>query len=179
MYAFAGSDLTADLHEYQSVPRKEAREFSMVPKKASGNPDGIAAEMKRAIVALAGSRSWSDSRESMIARAARKAGLTFRQARSLYYGETADPKFSVVQKVREAVDREAARREQEQFLAGLRTIEAALADYSRQREALAASVDADSYRPEIHRLGNVIEQLRDALADRGVGAGRTGPGAWE
>lgn len=113
----------------------------MVPEKSSGNPDSLAEEMRRAIVALAGPRSWLDTRESMIARAARKAGLTFRQARALFYGETADPKYSVVRRVREAVDLEAARREHQKFMAGIRALEAAL-----------SVQDENFYRPHIDAL---------------------------
>jgi hypothetical protein len=71
----------------------------------------IALEMKRSIVCLAGPRTMGDNQESMIARAARKADISFRQARSLFYGECTDPKFSVVERVRSAVERASAHQE--------------------------------------------------------------------
>lgn len=46
-------------------------------------------------------------------------------------------------------------------------LESALASFSRQRSALAA-LDADFHRAEIDRLGSLIEQLGNALADRRV-----------
>lgn len=63
----------------------------------------IALEMKHSIVLLAGHRHSSDTRESMIARAARRANISFRQAKALFYGETRDPRASVVEKVRAAI----------------------------------------------------------------------------
>lgn len=64
----------------------------------------VAAEMKQSIVLLAGPRQSSDTRESMISRAARRAGISFRQAKSFFYGESTDPRASVVERVRAAID---------------------------------------------------------------------------
>ncbi len=47
------------------------------------------------IATIAGPMRSGDTRESWLARAARKAGITFRQCKALYYGETTDPKYSV------------------------------------------------------------------------------------
>ena len=59
-------------------------------------------EMKEKVKLLAGPWVDSDTKEARIARAARAAGISFRQAKSLYYGETQDPRSSVVERVREA-----------------------------------------------------------------------------
>lgn len=61
------------------------------------------------IEVIAGPKLASDTRESWLARAARRAGITFRQCRALYYGETVDPKMSVAIGVVTAA--QAARRE--------------------------------------------------------------------
>lgn len=60
---------------------------------------------REAIVAIAGGRSDADNRESMIRRAAVRAGISYRQAKGLYYGETKDPRASVAQRLTEALHR--------------------------------------------------------------------------
>lgn len=47
------------------------------------------------IEVIAGPMLAGDTRESWLARAARRAGITFRQCKGLFYGETDDPKMSV------------------------------------------------------------------------------------
>lgn len=107
-----------------------------------------AAHWRASIEALAGDPQWSDTRESMIARAARKAGVSYRSARALYYGETKDPRYSVGSKI----DR--------------------MAQHQADRfDAIASSLEATD--PEFHRA--TIDRYR-ALAlrirgtdDQGVG----------
>lgn len=65
----------------------------------------VSLDWKASIVELAGGRRDSDTKESMIARAARAAGISYRTAKSLYYGETEDPKTSVAQKINETLQR--------------------------------------------------------------------------
>jgi hypothetical protein len=60
-------------------------------------------EMRDAIRELAGPRDFNDTRESWLARAARKAGISFRQAKAFHYGETPNPRVQDVEKVRAAV----------------------------------------------------------------------------
>ncbi len=62
-------------------------------------------EMHSAIVALAGPRSSYDSRESMISRAAKAADISYRQAKSFFYRESANPSARVVARVRNALAR--------------------------------------------------------------------------
>lgn len=78
-----------------------------MPESASRKTESemnVSAEMKRSIVVLAGPRGDSDTRESMIARAARRAGISFRQAKSFFYEETTNPRFGVVARVRAAIE---------------------------------------------------------------------------
>jgi len=63
----------------------------------------VALEMKQSIVLL-GAEGPEDTRESMIARAARRAGISFRQAKSFFYGETTNPRSRAVERVRAAID---------------------------------------------------------------------------
>lgn len=49
-------------------------------------PVSSAAIMKEAVIFAAGPRDWNDTRESWLARAARKLGVSHRRAKSLFYG---------------------------------------------------------------------------------------------
>lgn len=60
---------------------------------------------REAIVAIAGGREDADNRESMIRRAASRAGISYRQAKGLYYGETKDPRASIAQRINQALNR--------------------------------------------------------------------------
>ena len=53
---------------------------------------------------IAGPKLPGDTGESWLARAARRAGITYRQAKALKYGETTDPKHSVASRVLTAAD---------------------------------------------------------------------------
>lgn len=54
---------------------------------------------------VAGPLRPGDTRESWLARAARKAGLSYRQCKSLFYGQTKDPRHSVASKLLSAADK--------------------------------------------------------------------------
>ena len=60
-------------------------------------------DMQSAMLVLAGPRQASDTRESMIARAARKAGITYRQAKSFFYREAVNPSAQAVVAVQRAM----------------------------------------------------------------------------
>jgi len=104
----------------------------------------LATEMHQSIRVLAGPRADVDTRESMLSRAARRAGITYRQARALYYRETSDPRASVVERVRVAMAKanekaEAHAREQLKETADLGQLvaRAVEADADLRREVLA------------------------------------------
>jgi len=99
------------------------------------------------IETIAGPRLASDTRESWLARAARRAGITFRQCRALYYRETIDPKHSVGTRVQEAA--RAARDEARQL--------------ASQFESLAGSLnakDADFHSEDVAALIDAANRLR-------------------
>lgn len=64
---------------------------------------GIAEELREAIIALAGPRGDVDTKESWLNRAARRAGISYRQAQRLYYRECRDPRYSVVERISKAL----------------------------------------------------------------------------
>lgn len=77
---------------------------SVVPEKSSGRPEiPLANAMHDAMVRLSGPRKWSDTRESWLARGARRAGITVRQAKTLFYKETQNPCGALVYQVQQAV----------------------------------------------------------------------------
>jgi hypothetical protein len=89
----------------------------------------VAVELQEAIVALAGPRGTYDNRESMLARAARRAGISYRQAKTLFYCECNDPKSSLTDKVRAAKAKQIedeARHEYQTLLSRSATLQVAL-----------------------------------------------------
>jgi hypothetical protein len=98
---------------------------------------------------IAGPMLASDTRESWLARAARRASITYRQCKALYYGETSDPKHSVASGVIEAA--ELARKEAREL--------------ASQFESLAGSINAngkitDLYSDEVAALIQAAQRLR-------------------
>lgn len=98
---------------------------------------------------IAGSMLASDTRESWLARAARRASITYRQCKALYYGETLDPKHSVACGVIEAA--ELARKE--------------ASELASRFESLAGSINAnakitDVYSDEVAALIQAAQRLR-------------------
>lgn len=64
--------------------------------------------MQELVAAVAGPRQWGDTRQSWLARAARRAGISYRQAKSLFYGQTG-VNHDAARKMREAAGRHEAR----------------------------------------------------------------------
>lgn len=82
----------------------------------------LSLEMRTAIADLGGPRGDGDTRERVIERAARRAGISFRTAKSLFYGETSNPRASVVERVRAALSRRSINREEHARAAAERAI---------------------------------------------------------
>lgn len=104
------------------------------------------------ISAIAGLFQASDTRESWLARAARRADVSFRHIKAMFYGELKDPKYSVAYKVLSAAQR--AR------------IDAAKLDasaLSSKFETIAAGMlnaDQDFYSADVTALLNAARMLR-------------------
>lgn len=62
------------------------------------------ASVRELIAAVAGPRQWSDTRESWLHRAARRAGISFRQAKALFYGEITDVNHRSARLMRDAAE---------------------------------------------------------------------------
>lgn len=63
------------------------------------------ARMRELIAAVAGPRLWSDTRESWLARAARGAGISYRQVKSLWYAEITDVNHRSARLMRDAAEK--------------------------------------------------------------------------
>lgn len=90
-----------------------------------------------------------DTRESWLARGARRSRVTFRQIKSLFYEETTDPKFSVAESVRSAAAQ--ARRE--------------AAELATRFESIAGGLNATD--PDFHRE-DVAALIQSARTLRGL-----------
>lgn len=129
-------------------------------EKASGNMSTIEINWHDQIGVIAG--PYNGNRKSWLSRAARRANVTYRTVKSLYYGESTNPRHSVATSILSAAEK--ARIEEAQRDAShLSQI------YYRRAEALAA-IDADFHRPEIDALveaARILGRGDCAGADRG------------
>jgi hypothetical protein len=99
------------------------------------------------VTEVAGPMQASDTRESWLARAARRSRISYRQIKALYYGQTKDPRTSVALGVLSAADK-------------ARAEASALAS---QFENLAGSLNAkdeDFYSPDVLALIDAARRLR-------------------
>lgn len=111
----------------------------MTEKKAEMSE---AVNWRSEIAAIAG--PFDGNRKSWLARAARRADLTYRQVKALYYGETDNPRHRVASNILTAAQKariEEARRDASDIAE----------IYYRHAEALA-NVDPDFHGPEINAL---------------------------
>jgi hypothetical protein len=92
------------------------------------------------LAVVAGPREWTDTRESWLNRAARRAGISFRQAKACFYNEHTNPNSPSARKLRDAAAKAGvaeARALAEQFETIARALDAADADFfSSDRDAL-------------------------------------------
>lgn len=99
-----------------------------------------AAYWRASIEVIAGEPQWTDTRERMLDRAARRTGVEYRTVKALYYGEQDDPRYSVGAKIVRAAQQQADR-----------------------FEAIAASleaVDAEFHRESIDRYRALAQRMR-------------------
>lgn len=60
--------------------------------------------MRDLVATVAGPRDWNDTRQSWLARAASRAGISYRQAHALFYGEITNPQSRSATKMRHAAE---------------------------------------------------------------------------
>jgi hypothetical protein len=103
------------------------------------------------ISTIAGPIGAGDTRESWLARAARKSGSTFWHIKALFYGELKDPKYSVAYKILSAADR--ARIEEAKRDA------AKLSELYQSTAQALVNIDPDFHRSNIDALVNAARIL--------------------
>jgi hypothetical protein len=108
----------------------------------------ISFDWPRLIEDIAGPMRSNETRERWLDRAARKSQLSYRQVKSLYYGQCKDPRTSITVRVLDAADK--ARKE--------------AAVLATQFELLAGSLnaqkDSDRYSSDVLALINAARALR-------------------
>jgi hypothetical protein len=100
--------------------------------------------MRELVEAVAGPRLVSDTRETWLRRAARRADLSFRSIKAVFYGEVTDPRHPTIRLLQIA----AAQRGQE------------LAEIYQNAAAWMERQDQDFYRDHIAALLSVARELR-------------------
>lgn len=104
---------------------------------------------REAIAAVAGPRLANDTRESWLNRAARRAGVSYRQAKSLWYGEIDNPRHLAFRRVVDAAQQH-GHREANKLAGQFETIVSAL-----------RIVDPEFHRDTIDTLVGLAGRLRD------------------
>jgi hypothetical protein len=122
------------------------QEISKMSEKHSG------AVMRDLVAAAAGPRQWNDTRESWLARAARNAGVSYRQAKALFYGEITDDEHKTVRRMRAAAGRHEAAELAHRYEALASTYH--LRDEDLLRSDVAAFIDAVRALRGLGRSGN-------------------------
>lgn len=117
----------------------------------SARPEKVSV-MRNLVVAVAGPRLWQDTRQSWLARAARKAGISYRQCKALFYGEITDPYHKAARKMRDAAEGKAKE----------------LADQYQTIAGVLSVVDAEFHRDTVAALLDVARTLRGSGSSEGT-----------
>lgn len=95
--------------------------------------------------------SFDGNRKGWLARAARSAGVTYRQVKALYYGEIDDPRHSVATNILTAAEEARIRETQ----SNARVV----AEYLTRYAQTASATDADFNGPQIDAALSVLRQI--------------------
>ena len=134
----------------------------MAEKSSSEGKMTCADEMRSAIATLAGERRWHDTRESWLAGAARKAGISYRQAKAFFYGEARNPSVETVERVRAALKHKLpGAASDDNGIEELRTLVAQMDAVADRLERLGIGKDADRARRVSGRLRSLADGDRE------------------
>lgn len=122
----------------------------------------LAVEMKNAVIALAGERRWNETRQRWLERAARRAGITYRSARALFYCEPHQPRAAVLHKVRAAVERK-----NKSLEANAHNANQGLLDRLARIEAALMASDPDFYSEAISAIRDTARQINGKASPAG------------
>ena len=131
----------------------------MADNQSSEGKMHVADEMRTAVTTLAGERRWHDTRESWLAGAARKAGISYRQAKAFFYGEARNPSVETVERVRAALKHKLpGAAVDDKRIEELRALVSELHRAADRLESLGLGASADQARAQADRLGNVADR---------------------
>ena len=74
----------------------------MISEKCSGVGGVRSLALRSELVALAGPLDWRDNRKSWLAKAARRAGISVRAAKAIFYGEPGERRASTIEAIARA-----------------------------------------------------------------------------
>lgn len=119
-------------------------------REMSDRLEKVSGSMRELVAAVAGPKQWSDTRQSWLARAARKAGISYRQCKALWYGEIIDPYHRSARLMRDAAEQRAS-------------------DLAGQFEMVARSMNAtdpDFFGADVLALVHAARALRGVVGPR-------------
>lgn len=105
-----------------------------------------ASVMRELVAAVAGPVQFNDNRKSWLSRAARRAGVTYRQVKAVFYGEITDPDHKTVRRMKLAAGRHEAQ---------------SLADRFQHLAGALNQRDADFHSEDIAALLHAAGALRN------------------
>jgi hypothetical protein len=114
----------------------------------------LALEMRQSVFRIAGERGWQENRKSWLAKAARKIGITPRQARSLFYME-GGLRAEIVDRVRATASKKQADEARDTY--------AELNARIARLEAALRISDQDFHGPEIDALRELAGRTNRTL----------------
>lgn len=126
----------------------------------------IADEMKQSIEQLCGPRDFHDTRESWLARGARRAGISYRAAKAFFYREKINPRATDVEAVRSAILKNGAEhndRHRERASADHAHIRAEIHDLIENLDRAVSRLEAAGLGPEAGRGRVVADRARSLL----------------
>jgi hypothetical protein len=124
----------------------------------------IADEMKTSIEQLCGPRDFHDTRESWLARGARRAGISYRAAKAFFYRETRNPRSSDVEAVRAALLKDGADNDRYRERASAdEAIRAEIHDLLENLDRAVSRLEAAGLRQESEQAGLVADRARSLL----------------
>ena len=107
-------------------------------------------DMRELIAAVAGPRDFSDNRKSWLNRAARRAGISYRSVKAVFYGEITNEKHPSIRLLQHAARERAG------------TLASRFETIARNMDA----ADTDFYRADVLALIDVARALRGADRSR-------------
>lgn len=108
------------------------------------------------VAEVAGGRTWTDNRKSWLQKAARRAGLSYRSMRALWYGEITDTSRAA-KMLRMTADRLTAQQE--------------VGRLAKTFEAIALRLhakDADFFGPDVSALSEAARKMRSMATGGGL-----------